>query len=197
LASAARIWSVLLLGTAVCGLTACERLAPVPQPPRDAVFTTAHRSIGDAFNEFFGRRPEPVQPIEFPHNIHIEKELTCTDYCHEAVTNGPVAGLPSVTTCMICHESIATDRPRIIDIAQNYAAKGIDLPWQRVYGFTQSAHVKFNHAPHIRAQVDCATCHGDVAKGTVATRAVDHTMGFCVNCHKEKQAPNDCMTCHF
>jgi len=26
---------------------------------------------------------------------------------------------------------------------------------------------------------------------------VDHTMGFCVNCHKEKQAPLDCLTCHF
>jgi hypothetical protein len=169
----------------------------MPQAPADTVFTTSHRSIGDAFGEFFGSRPEPVQPIDFPHNIHIEKELTCTDYCHESVVNGPVAGLPSVTTCMICHESIATDRPRIIDISQNYAAKGIDLPWQRVYGFSQAAHVKFNHAPHIRAQVDCATCHGDVAKGTVATRAVDHTMGFCVNCHKEKQAPNDCLTCHF
>ena len=169
----------------------------MPQPPADTVFTTAHRSIGEAFGEFFGSRPTPVQPIDFPHNIHIEKGLTCTDYCHESVVNGPVAGLPSVTTCMICHESIATDRPRIIDIAQNYAAKGIDLPWQRVYGFSQAAHVKFNHAPHIRAQVDCATCHGDVAKGTVATRAVEHTMGFCVNCHKEKQASNDCLTCHF
>jgi hypothetical protein len=32
---------------------------------------------------------------------------------------------------------------------------------------------------------------------TVAERAVDHTMGFCVNCHRQKNAPNDCMTCHY
>ena len=47
------------------------------------------------------------------------------------------------------------------------------------------------------AKVDCATCHGDVAKGTVATRNVDHTMGFCVDCHRSKQASNDCLTCHY
>jgi hypothetical protein len=22
-------------------------------------------------------------------------------------------------------------------------------------------------------------------------------MGFCVDCHREKQAPTDCLTCHF
>ena len=56
--------------------------------------------------------------------------------------------------------------------------------------------MRFNHAPHIRAKVECATCHGDVAKQTVAERIVDHSMGFCVNCHREKKASNDCLTCH-
>ena len=51
--------------------------------------------------------------------------------------------------------------------------------------------------PHIRNNVDCTTCHGDVAKGTVATRNVEHTMGFCVDCHRAKKASNDCLTCHF
>ena len=55
----------------------------------------------------------------------------------------------------------------------------------------------FNHAPHIRANVDCATCHGNMAEQTVAERNVDHTMGFCVNCHNERKASNDCLTCHF
>ena len=55
----------------------------------------------------------------------------------------------------------------------------------------------FNHAPHIRAGVECATCHGDVARQTVAGRNVDLTMGFCVKCHKTRHASNDCLTCHF
>ena len=63
-----------------------------------------------------------------------------------------------------------------------------------MYGYTQQAHVKFNHAPHIRAKVECSTCHGNIAQQTVAQRNVDLTMGFCVNCHREKKAPTDCLT---
>jgi len=31
----------------------------------------------------------------------------------------------------------------------------------------------------------------------VAQKTVDLSMGFCVNCHRERQAPLDCLTCHF
>ena len=126
----------------------------------------------------------------------MEKGLACTEYCHEAVTKGPQAGLPSVNTCLICHAAIATDKPRIQQITQ-MQEKGLDLNWQRVYGFAPTAHVRFNHAPHIRANVECATCHGDIAHQTVAQRNVDLHMGYCVNCHREKNAPNDCLTCHY
>jgi hypothetical protein len=168
------------------------------EPPTgiSPVFTPAHRSFGDAVRHFFGVRSRVEQPFPFPHNIHIAKGLTCTEYCHEGVTKGPVAGLPSVRTCMICHDAIATERPRIQQLAE-YQKKGVDIAWQRVYGFPHESHVRFNHAPHLRAGVECATCHGDVARGTVAEREVDHTMGFCVNCHREKQASNDCLVCHF
>ena len=62
--------------------------------------------------------------------------LKCTETCHESVEKGPAAGIPSVKTCMICHDSIATDRPLIMKITNDYYKKNIDLPWQRVYGFT-------------------------------------------------------------
>jgi hypothetical protein len=150
-----------------------------------------------AVREFFGVRASAPQPIPFPHQTHIEKAmLKCTDYCHESVTKGPRAGLPSVKTCMICHDSIATDRPLIQKIT-DYSKRNVDIPWQRVYGFTPEAHVRFDHSPHIRAKVECTNCHGDVAKMTVAERKVDHSMGFCVDCHRERKASNDCLTCHF
>jgi len=180
-----------------------DRPAPVDGAPytasgqlANARLTTAHETFGGAVNDYFGLGTKPQQPIEFPHNTHIEKGVTCTEYCHESVTKGPQAGLPSVNTCLICHAAIATDRPRIQQITQ-MSEKGIDLNWQRVYGYPQSAHVRFNHAPHIRANVECATCHGDIAHQTVAQRNVDLNMGYCVNCHREKKAPNDCLTCHF
>ncbi len=159
------------------------------------VFTPAHASVGAAVRDFFGMRPEPRQPLAFSHQLHLSKELVCTD-CHTGVEKGPVAGIPSVNTCMICHSQIATDRPLIQQITA-LSEKGLDLPWQRVYGFTAAAHVRFEHAPHIRAKVECSTCHGDLAQQTVAVKSVDHSMAFCVNCHKAKQASNDCLTCHY
>ena len=166
--------------------------------PRDdsAVFTPAHRTAADAARDFLGVRPKVEQPIAFPHSVHVAKGLKCTEYCHASATKGPVAGLPSVETCMICHSAIATDRPLIQKITA-LEAQHLDLSWQRVYGYSAQAHVHFNHAPHLRAQVDCATCHGNVAAQTTAQRVVDMNMGFCVNCHKTKHAPNDCLTCHF
>lgn len=186
-------WALAVLAATAIG---CSAVRPSPYPT-SSVFTAAHATAADAVREFFGIRPVARQPIPFPHSTHVTKAmLKCTETCHESVTKGPVAGIPGVKTCMICHDSIATDRPLIQEITAYYK-RGVDLPWQRVYGFTHESHVRFEHAPHIRAKVDCAACHGDVGQGTVATRAVTHTMGFCVDCHKSRQASNDCLTCHF
>ena len=160
------------------------------------VFTPAHSSLREAAMHFFGIRPEPTQPIAYTHKPHIEKaELQC-DFCHTGVAQGPNAGIPGVKTCMICHESVATDRPEVVKTAE-FLKRGEDIPWQRVYGWTEEEHIRFNHAPHIRAEIQCAACHGEVAQMTVARRVVDHSMGFCVGCHKQKQASNDCLTCHY
>lgn len=195
----------LILGTlAFLGSVGCRVLDRSAPPPAvqllpgqtDAVFTTARPTFAAALAEFFDRRPEPEQPFDFPHNIHAEKQIACTEYCHESVSTGPEAGLPSVLQCLACHRNVAVDRPRIRQITGMYE-RGEDFMWQRVYGYQPSAHVKFNHAPHIRANVECTTCHGDIAAGTVAKRNVDLDMGFCVNCHNERQASIDCLTCHF
>jgi hypothetical protein len=184
------------VGLALAVMTALGAIGCAPEAPASsAVFTTAHRTVGEAAREFFAVRPTAVQPIPFPHKTHIEKKAECLD-CHESVEKGPIAGIPSVKTCMICHSQIATDRPLIKEVTA-YSDKGIEIPWQRVYGFTHEAHVRFNHAPHVRAKVACATCHGDLATQTVAERVVDHTMGFCVNCHQANKASNDCLTCHY
>lgn len=160
-----------------------------------SVFTPANRTFGEGVRSHFGLRPEPTQPFPFTHKVHLEKELACTD-CHESVERGPRAGLPSINTCMTCHQAIATEKPLIQQLTAMHE-KGLDLPWQRVYDYTREAHVRFDHAPHIRSKVECSTCHGNQAEQTVAVRAVNMDMAFCVNCHKQKQASNDCLTCHY
>jgi hypothetical protein len=164
------------------------------RPPSD-VFTPAHRSLREAIWDFFDVRPIPVQPIAFTHKVHLSNGMACAD-CHASYDKGPKAGIPSVTLCVTCHQVIAKDKPEIKKVAA-YAARGEDIPWQRVYGFSALAHVRFNHAPHIRAGVNCQSCHGDMTQQTVALRQVNLTMGYCINCHKLKKASIDCTTCHF
>ena len=169
-----------------------------PQEPgaTSGVFTPAHPSLADAWRDFFNRRPAPEQPIAYTHKVHLVKVgMHCTD-CHVGADTGPDARIPGVKVCMTCHQVIATDKPEIKKLAA-YLQRGEEIPWQRVYGFTALAHLKFNHAPHIRASVDCKVCHGDMTQVTVAARSVDITMGFCIDCHKAKNASIDCTVCHF
>ena len=116
------MWLAVTAGAVGCGYVGY----PSPPPPAsipplpgqsNEVFTTAHSSLGVAVSHFFGRRPEPVQPFEFPHVIHVKQGIACTEYCHAGVTTGPVAGIPGISTCMTCHDAIATDRPRIQQLA--------------------------------------------------------------------------------
>lgn len=159
------------------------------------VFSPAHSSVYEATRHFFGLRPQLEQPLRFVHKVHIEKvELTCLD-CHITAARGPAASLPDIRTCWSCHEKTLVDHPEIIKMKKIRDA-GQDIPWARVYGFNEESHVRFNHAPHIRSKVECATCHGNVEQMTVATRAVDHTMNFCVTCHQERKASTDCQACH-
>jgi cytochrome c1 len=97
---------------------------------------------------------------------------------------------------MACHQVIATGNPEIKKLTA-YAAKGQDVPWQRVYWFYPAVHLRFQHAPHIRNGIACEQCHGDLSKQTVAVRTTDLTMNFCLSCHKAKAVSVDCITCHY
>lgn len=159
------------------------------------VFTPAHRTVLDAVKEFFFYQSTPVQPIAFNHSLHLQHGMQCSS-CHAGVTLGPNAGIPSVSFCMACHQVIAADKPEIKKLAA-YAAKGQDVPWQRVYWFYPTAHVQFWHAPHVNAGVSCEQCHGDMSQQTVAVKKTDLTMNFCLSCHKAKGVSVDCTTCHY
>ncbi len=187
-----------LAALAILGLLSSlrgERIAGQRHGETSPVFTPAHRTALDSVREFFGRHPVPVQPIAYTHKVHLANGMQCIN-CHTGVDTGPDAQLPSVKLCMMCHQAIAVDKPEIKKLAA-YFARGEDVSWQRVYDYAPSAHVKFNHAPHVRAGVDCKTCHDDMTKQTVAVRMVDMNMGFCLDCHKRRKVSIDCTTCHF
>jgi len=97
---------------------------------------------------------------------------------------------------MLCHAKIAAAKPEIKKLAA-YAADQREIPWQRVYGFPSASLVKFQHAPHFRAHVGCAACHGDMTQATTAERLVKHNMGTCLSCHRQSKATEDCAACHY
>jgi hypothetical protein len=177
------------------GLASSAHTADAPPATVSPVFTPAHQTFLGAVREFFLLQSTPVQPIAFNHRIHLQHDLQCTS-CHAGVTQGPDAGIPSVSFCMACHQVIAANNPEIKKLAA-YAAKGQDVPWQRVYWFYPSVHVQFWHAPHIRAGVSCEQCHGDMSQQTVAVKTKDLTMKFCLSCHNAKGVSVDCTTCHY
>ena len=159
------------------------------------IFTPAHPSVVASVRDFFHWRRDPVQPIAYTHKVHLANGLEC-DSCHTGAAVGPQAVIPGVKFCMSCHRVIAADRPEIKKIAA-FQGRGEEIPWARVYDYSPSAHVKFNHAPHIRAAVPCEACHGNMTKQTTAQRVVDLNMGFCISCHQQRKASIECSTCHF
>jgi formate-dependent nitrite reductase cytochrome c552 subunit len=136
-----------------------------------------------------------VQPIAYSHKRHIALGLECLD-CHIYADTSAAATLPSVRKCMLCHAKLATAKPEIKKLAA-FAGSGREVPWRRVYGFPPASLVKFQHAPHARAKIACATCHGDMTRASTAELLVKHNMGTCLSCHRQYQATQDCAACHY
>jgi len=53
---------------------------------------------------FDGARPERGGPTPFPHKVHIENGIECTD-CHTGARDEDTAGLPTAETCFDCHDT--------------------------------------------------------------------------------------------
>jgi len=170
----------------------------------------------------WGRRPAAavpsIQPINFPHNVHVQTYKIDCQYCHSDARRSEYAGLPSVARCMGCHQITAADRPEIKKLAE-YWAKKQPIPWTRVFKLPEFTY--FPHKPHVRAGVACQTCHGPVQEMTTVAASTGPrlgndllnliglrppppplTMGWCIDCHRQEnatrgaKAPLDCVTCH-
>lgn len=136
----------------------------------------------------------PEQPIAFPHDVHASTYKIPCQYCHSSVSKSQFAGIPAVGTCMGCHRIAGRDRPGVKQL-MSYDQKGESIPWIRVHDLPDFVH--FTHEPHIRKGLDCAECHGRVQEMEAVRRVEPLSMGWCLDCHLERKAPTDCLTCHF
>mgnify|MGYP001321690125 FL=1 len=143
----------------------------------------------------------PRQPIFFRHDIHAGQFKINCQYCHYSVSVSSEPGIPSMATCMNCHLVIGgTDSTAQREIAKVRESYNTNTPveWSRVYFLARHAH--FPHMRHINAMGPnaCATCHGDVTRTPQVFKVNNvNNMGFCINCHLERNVSRDCSVCHY
>jgi len=143
-------------------------------------------------------RPESVviQPIAFSHQKHVEElELEC-DTCHEYLSSGQHAGLPTLDTCLFCHEEPQTESSEEQKI-RDLSAKGEVDVFRKL--FRLADHAFYSHRRHaIVAGIECSTCHGAIAETSIPPTQplVRIDMDFCIDCHERESVATDCTRCH-
>lgn len=150
--------------------------------------------------------PGPVQPIPFSHALHAgEYKIDCM-YCHTGTDQARAAGVPSVEVCMGCHAQFGGDLEGVQTLKKLWEAQQ-PIEWVQVHRVPD--HVKFRHNRHVQAGVACQRCHGPVETMDKIQMTPDTIwwpwllpskkleMGWCIDCHRQNQASQDCLTCHY
>ncbi len=146
----------------------------------------------------------PEQPIKFSHKIHAGDYKIDCKYCHSTVEKSKQASVPSVNTCMNCHKGVQLrdkyDGQISPEIKKIYAALDYDpekpageqfgpnpkpIRWVRIHNLPD--HAFFNHSHHVKTVgLTCQTCHGPVQNMEVVQQYSTLQMGWCINCHRER-----------
>lgn len=149
------------------------------------------------------------QPFPFPHHLHAGTRQIDCKYCHRGTDKGNMAGVPSVQDCWQCHQNLTKpgtqkagqngvavlNQPNVNLLLKQYVEAKKEIDWFKVYDLPE--HVKFPHRAHINAGFACAKCHGPVEKMQVVQMQQKPHMGWCIQCHRDNNAPYDCSICHY
>ncbi len=72
----------------------------------------------------------PEQPLPFSHRIHAGVRGISCIFCHSGADRSPVAGIPEVRKCLLCHNVIAPQFPPIQRL-HDYYNRGEPVPSTR------------------------------------------------------------------
>ena len=88
--------------------------------------------------------------------------------CHMIVRNGTRSGAFEIAKLTEAYEN------------------GKAIEWIRIHNLPD--HVYFNHSQHAGvAGLACRECHGQVQDMDRVTQVTDLSMGWCINCHRQKE----------
>jgi len=56
---------------------------------------------------------QPIQPVAFPHNVHVKQLGMDCRYCHNGVEESWYSNIPAASVCLNCHNQVLKDDPRL------------------------------------------------------------------------------------
>lgn len=127
---------------------------------------------------------QPIQPVAFSHNIHVDQLGMDCRYCHNGVEKAWYSNVPSSTLCMNCHNQVLKDDARLALVRES-AASGTPIPWVQVHKVPD--YVYFNHAVHVNRGISCVHCHGQINQMEEVFHAQPLSMSFCLECHRNPE----------
>ena len=136
----------------------------------------------------------PVQPIFYRHDVHAGQYRMDCRYCHYAVEESPHPGLPTVQTCMGCHIIAGSGNPEVQKLRDASSQKK-PPEWVKVHDLPSFVH--FPHMRHVKGGVTCQTCHGPIQEMPRVYQYSSLKMGWCLDCHKQRNVTTDCTACHY
>ncbi len=163
---------------------------------------------------------QPDQPIDYSHKLHAgELKIDCL-YCHSRAETDRRAGLPSVATCMKCHDEVQPKdskgnvKPNTAQLLE-YWNRQEPIPWVKVHDLAD--FVYFDHGRHVSVwdsekqervrRLECQECHGAIEEMETVYREHSMKMAWCLECHTQPpqadtspglqtRGPIHCSACH-
>jgi Cytochrome c7 and related cytochrome c len=127
---------------------------------------------------------QPIQPVPFPHDIHVTQLGMDCRYCHSYVEVSSHSNIPTTQTCMNCHTQIQSNNPKLAAVRESWQS-GNPVDWVKIHQVPDFAY--FNHSVHVNRGISCVSCHGQVNHMDVVYQKEPLSMGWCLNCHRNPE----------
>ena len=125
---------------------------------------------------------QPIQPVAFPHSVHVTQLGLDCRYCHNGVEKSWYSNIPAASVCMNCHNQVLKDDDRLAVVRESFAS-GKPIPWVQIHKLPD--YVYFNHSVHVNRGVSCVECHGQINQMDEVYHAKPLSMSFCLDCHRD------------
>ena len=127
---------------------------------------------------------QPVQPVSFPHDVHVDQLGMDCRYCHSHVEVAAHSNIPTTQVWMNCHSQVQKDNPKLKPVWDSWQT-GKPIEWVQIHKTPD--YVYYNHAVHVNRGVSCVSCHGKVNQMPVVYHAESQSMAWCLDCHRNPE----------